>query len=140
MIQQVSVDVTSDSNPVQEIERDKPALVFEVRYAADLAVSAAGLIKLARFAVHKDRVGALYEMLQPFRAANLNLTKIESRPTKKKAWEYLFYVDLAAARDDVACSRALTHLSEFASMLRVLGSYASSRTKVNDAPVVQEFK
>ncbi|HNW39585.1 MAG TPA: prephenate dehydratase, partial [Candidatus Omnitrophota bacterium] len=42
----------------------------------------------------KDRVGALYEMLLPFRKYGVNLTKIESRPSKKKAWEYYFFVDI----------------------------------------------
>ena len=40
-----------------------------------------------------------------------------------RPWEYLFYVDLAAARDELPCARALAHLAEFAPMLRTLGSY-----------------
>src|SRR5258706_10657452 len=40
-----------------------------------------------------DRVGALYRALAPFRRYRLNMTKIESRPSKRKAWEYFFFVD-----------------------------------------------
>ena len=46
-----------------------------------------------------------------------------------RPWEYLFYVDLAAARDEMPCARALAHLAEFAPMLRTLGSYASWKTR-----------
>ncbi|MEW6101204.1 MAG: prephenate dehydratase, partial [Candidatus Omnitrophota bacterium] len=42
----------------------------------------------------KDRVGALHDMLMPFKKHKINLTKIESRPSKKKAWDYYFFVDL----------------------------------------------
>jgi prephenate dehydratase len=84
--------------------------------------------------------GALFKALAVFALRGIDLTKLESRPYPGRRWEYLFYVDLAAASDDLACARALTHLGEFASMLRVLGSYASSRTTVSAPPVIQEFK
>ncbi len=71
----------------------------------------------------KDRVGALYEMLQPFRSANLNLTKIESRPTKKKAWEYLFFVDFIGHQSEKHVTTALAELREKCNYLKVLGSY-----------------
>ena len=46
-----------------------------------------------------------------------------------RPWEYLFYVDLASAHDEPACARALTHLAEFAPMLRTLGSYTSWKAR-----------
>jgi prephenate dehydratase len=58
------------------------------------------------------------------------LTKLESRPIPGKPWEYLFYADLAAARDELTCARALAHLAEFATTLRTLGSY--TRWKARD--------
>jgi prephenate dehydratase len=71
--------------------------------------------------------GALFKALAAIALRGIGLTKLESRPIPGRKWEYLFYVDLAAARDDLACERALAHLSEFASMVRVLGSYPSCR-------------
>jgi prephenate dehydratase len=71
--------------------------------------------------------GALFKALSVFALRGISLSKLESRPVPDRKWEYLFYVDLAAARDTDVCAKALAHLGEFAPMLRVLGSYASSK-------------
>ncbi|OVE78437.1 chorismate mutase [bacterium F11] len=71
----------------------------------------------------KDRVGALFEMLQPFRRGKINLTKIESRPTKKKAWEYIFYVDLIGHQSEKRVQKALSQLRHLCKHLKILGSY-----------------
>ena len=79
--------------------------------------------------------GALFKALSAFALRGLDLTKLESRPLQGRPWEYLFYVDVAAARDEVPCARALAHLAEFAPTLRTLGSYASWKTREGCSPI-----
>jgi len=71
----------------------------------------------------KDRVGALYEILKPFGDNGVNLTKIESRPSKKKAWDYLFFVDLEGHRDEPNLRNTLEVVGEYCEDLKILGSY-----------------
>jgi len=75
----------------------------------------------------KDRVGALYRMLQPFAEHQINLTKIESRPSKKQVWEYVFYVDLEGHASEPRVQRALETLRDECIFLKVLGSYPKAR-------------
>jgi chorismate mutase/prephenate dehydratase len=69
------------------------------------------------------RAGALYSALAPFRRYRLNMTKIESRPSKRKAWEYFFFVDCDGHATDRRISKALAQLGEHCSFVKVLGSY-----------------
>jgi len=71
----------------------------------------------------KDRVGALHRMLVPFAERRINLTKIESRPQKKKLWEYVFYIDLEGHRSEPRVQEALAALQPDCIFLKVLGSY-----------------
>lgn len=74
--------------------------------------------------------GALFRALSVFALRNIDLTKLESRPIRGRAWEYMFYADLAASREDVDCGRALVNLAEFARWVRTLGTYRASRDVV----------
>jgi len=77
--------------------------------------------------------GALFKALSVFALRDINLTKLESRPMRGSPWEYLFYVEVDARRDDLACARALMHLAEFARWSRVLGSYKGAVRKVGES-------
>lgn len=71
----------------------------------------------------KDKPGALHDALIPFKNCGINLTKIESRPTKQRAWEYVFFVDIEGHESDRPVKRALKALDKGVSRLLVLGSY-----------------
>jgi len=71
----------------------------------------------------KDKMGALHAMLTPFYKNKINLTKIESRPSKKKAWDYYFFVDLEGHRQDVHVRKALDQLEGMCKYLKIVGSY-----------------
>jgi chorismate mutase/prephenate dehydratase len=71
----------------------------------------------------KDKVGALHDMLVPFKKHAINLTKIESRPSRRKAWDYYFYVDLQGHWQDVPVGKALQELETQCTFFKVLGSY-----------------
>lgn len=74
----------------------------------------------------KDRVGALYDMLQPFKKYKINMTKIESRPSKRKAWDYYFYIDFHGHADQPKAKKMLDEIEGRVKFLKVLGSYPSS--------------
>ena len=67
--------------------------------------------------------GSLFKAMSVFALRDIDLTKIESRPFQGKPWEYLFYIDFVGSADDDVSRRALDHLGEYATSLRVLGSY-----------------
>jgi len=72
-----------------------------------------------------NEAGALFKALSVFALRDIDLTKLESRPIPDRPFEYLFYADLNADRDDIRCSRALMHLAEFAPSVKTFGSYPS---------------
>ena len=88
-------------NEVPQTGSDKTSLIFSV----------------------KDKVGALHNMLLPFKKYRINLTKIESRPSKKKAWDYYFFVDLEGHKDNLRVKKAITELEGKCRFLKILGSY-----------------
>lgn len=75
----------------------------------------------------KDRVGALYDCLIPFKEHGLTMTMIESRPSKRRNWDYLFFVDLLGHASDDNVAAALTELEEKCGFMRVLGSYPRAK-------------
>jgi chorismate mutase/prephenate dehydratase len=75
----------------------------------------------------KDNAGALYNALKPFAERGVNLTKIESRPHKGKAWDYIFFLDLEGHHTDKKLTAALEAFQKVCSDLKLLGSYPRGR-------------
>jgi chorismate mutase / prephenate dehydratase len=89
---------TEDSTPTG---KDKTSIIFSAKHAP----------------------GSLYYALGEFAKRDINLTKIESRPTKKTAWEYNFYLDFEGHRTEQKCAEALKALEYHAIFVKILGSY-----------------
>ncbi|MGN7614392.1 prephenate dehydratase [Magnetococcales bacterium HHB-1] len=72
----------------------------------------------------RDQPGFLHRVLGIFAERDLNLSRIESRPSRKKAWDYLFFVDLDGHQRDDVVSEALAQLTKVAGVsMKILGSY-----------------
>ena len=88
-------------NEAKPTPSDKTSIVFEI----------------------KDKTGALHDILVPFKKAGINLTKIESRPSKKKVWSYFFFVDFEGHHGDTRIQKALKELERHCTFFKILGSY-----------------
>ncbi|MEJ2272691.1 MAG: prephenate dehydratase [Candidatus Bathyarchaeota archaeon] len=74
----------------------------------------------------KSIPGALYKVLKEFADRNINLTKIESRPTKQTPWEYHFYLDFEGHRTETKCQEALKSIEDKTLFIKILGSYKAA--------------
>jgi len=75
----------------------------------------------------KHKPGALYEFLKELAVRNINLTKLESRPTRQKPWDYNFYLDFEGHWQDKVPQDALKYLEETSLFVKVLGSYPKAK-------------
>ncbi len=73
-----------------------------------------------------DNVGALHRSLAPFRRYRINLTKIESRPSKRIAWKYFFFIDLDGHIPDRRIATAIEHVQQHCNLVKVLVSYPNT--------------
>ncbi len=77
----------------------------------------------------KDKVGALHEMLNPIKKYKINMTKIESRPSKKKAWEYYFFIDFEGHVEMPKIKKMLQEMEHKVKFMKILGSYPASNKR-----------
>ena len=82
----------------------------------------------------KNVPGALFKALSVFALRDLDLTKVESRPLRKRVWEYYFYLDFVGQAGDDAAKNAINHLQEITTFLKILGSYPVARSEKEDLP------
>jgi prephenate dehydratase len=100
------------------IARENNPDISHLKVQPDMARQKTSIV----FALPNEQ-GSLFRALATFALRGIDLTKIESRPSRKKAFEYLFYADFIGHREDENVHNALENLREFATMVRVLGSY-----------------
>jgi chorismate mutase/prephenate dehydratase len=73
-----------------------------------------------------DKSGALHSAIAAFRKFKINMTKIESRPSKRKAWEYFFFIDCAGHFQDAKVAKAIQQLGAHCNFVKILGSYPNA--------------
>ena len=74
-------------------------------------------------AATRNQPGALHELLEPFHRHGIDLTRVETRPSKVGAWNYVFFIDFAGHADDARVKLALEEVEQRVSDIKILGSY-----------------
>jgi len=86
-------------------------------------VPASGHDKTALLLSTKNKPGALSQLLEPLARHGISMSRIESRPSRKGVWEYVFFVEIEGHRDDEQVATALQALEQEAAMFKILGSF-----------------
>ncbi len=86
-------------------------------------VAASGDDKTSIIVAARNEPGALHSLLAPFHREGLDLTRVETRPSRTGKWTYVFFVDFEGHRDDPIVAAVLSEVSQLVAELRVLGSY-----------------
>ena len=89
-------------------------------------VGATGQDKTSVLFAMRNEPGSLYRILEPLARAGINLSRIESRPAKRRPWEYVMFVDFEGHRDTSAVTAALAELEARTLFLRIVGSYPAA--------------
>ncbi len=111
---------------IQDVDDNRTRFLVITRPGAvlpALRVSAVQTMRTTLVVAVRNEPGALLRVLTVISTHALNMSTIESRPSRERAWEYVFWIDLDADRDDPAAAAALADLGEVTTMIRILGSY-----------------
>ncbi len=115
--------VVYDLRIVARSIEDAPCNITRFMVIGNTVAKATGKDKTSIMFSIKDKVGALHTMLLPFKKHKINMTKIESRPSKKKIWDYYFFIDIEGHYNDKKVAKALEELKDSSSLFKILGSY-----------------
>jgi chorismate mutase / prephenate dehydratase len=102
---------------------DEPENTTRFLVIGVLATAASGQDKTSLLLSGKNRPGALHALLAPFARHGINMTRIESRPSRQTTWEYVFFVDIDGHVRDAKVAQALTELEKEVAFMKCLGSY-----------------
>jgi len=89
-------------------------------------VRASGADKTSILCFVRDEIGALVNILQPLKSLRVNLTKVESWPSRRKPWDYCFFIDFMGHYEDAQVARALRRVSQRCKEMKLLGSYPAA--------------
>jgi len=145
--ERVSVSSNAEAARLAGLEEDSAAIAGEVAaelYALDIlerniedepdnttrflvvgsqAVGPTGADKTSLLISTRNSPGALHKVLEPFARHGISMSKIESRPSRRGAWDYVFFIDVEGHSQGEALAQALRELEKEVLMLKVLGSY-----------------
>ena len=127
----IAGEVAAELYGVQILERnieDEPDNTTRFLVIGRNPVGPTGGDKTSLILAIQNDPGALYGVLEPFARHGISMSKIESRPSRRAAWDYVFFVDVEGHRDDPSVAKALTELERHVTMLKVLGSYPRALT------------
>ena len=112
-----------DLNILERNIEDEPDNTTRFLVIGRNLVDRTGCDKTSLLVTIRNHPGALHSVLEPFARHRISMTKIESRPSRRMAWDYVFFIDVEGHRDDASLVLALQELEQQATMLKVLGSY-----------------
>lgn len=107
---------------VSEIE-DEPDNTTRFIVIGREAVPASGQDRTSLLITTNNKPGSLFKLLQPLANRGIGMSKIESRPSRRGVWEYVFFIDIEGHTDDQNVAQALTEIEHDTAMVRILGSY-----------------
>jgi len=119
---QCAADIYSLPTLVRNIE-DEPNNTTRFLIIGTQPIQPSGDDKTALLVASLNRPGALFKLLEPLARNNVSMNRIESRPSRRGMWDYVFFIDLDGHAQDEPVAKALAELREQASLFRVLGSY-----------------
>ncbi|RMG28005.1 MAG: prephenate dehydratase [Gammaproteobacteria bacterium] len=102
---------------------DEPGNTTRFLVIGNQEAGPSGVDKTSLLVSVRNRPGALYGLLSPFARHGISMTRIESRPSRRGVWDYVFFIDIEGHVSEAPVAAALAELDEQASLLRVLGSY-----------------
>ncbi|MFN5745607.1 MAG: prephenate dehydratase [Methylococcaceae bacterium] len=122
----IAGEVAAELYGLQIIERnieDEPDNTTRFLVVGRNPVGPTGGDKTSLLLAIQNDPGALHGVLEPFARHGISMSKIESRPSRRAAWDYVFFVDVEGHRDEAPVAAALAELAEHVTMLKILGSY-----------------
>ena len=108
---------------VEEKIEDSPDNSTRFLIIGDSSVPASGDDKTSIVVAMRNQPGALHDLLAPFHRHQIDLTRVETRPSRSGAWNYVFFIDFRGHRDDPLITETLEELRQCAADVKVLGSY-----------------
>lgn len=122
----IAGDMAADLYALERIAEkieDQPDNSTRFLIIGNESVPASGDDKTSIIVSMRNQPGALHSVLEPFHVHDVDLTRVETRPSRAGIWNYVFFVDFEGHQEDPVNSKVLTKLGERANDLRVLGSY-----------------